>query len=121
MSSPSAGRIPTLYQAGGTRSTGAETMDEQYRQMLQETAAGALVMRDVLARLLAYEALRHPDQRKFFEDFSVTTANRIKIAGEGATTDATIMSFQETLQLAIDDLLSSARGIATVLQGPEHP
>lgn len=90
-------------------------MNEVDRQMLQETAAGALVIRDVVARLLAYEAKRHPDRRKFFEDFSVATANRIRIAGEGATTDATTMSFQETLQSAIDDILSSARAIAAVL------
>jgi len=83
--------------------------DEQSRT----TSARLLAMRDVIIRLLAYEARRHPDPRRLFDEFSTATTDKLQEATGSEPTDETIILFQEMVQKEVDRIVGAARRIAT--------
>jgi hypothetical protein len=86
---------------------------DEEEQAKRETMALAAAMRGVLVRLLVYEARRHPDQRKFFEELSAGATADILRATDGETMDPTTLAFQEMVQRETDEMLGQARGKAT--------
>jgi hypothetical protein len=89
-------------------------------EQMREIMANVMVMLDVAARLLAYEARRHPDQRRFFEEFSAGTDARLRatLPKEVHAMDPTTIAFQEMTQRTMDNLLGRARRIA--MANPEE-
>jgi hypothetical protein len=74
--------------------------------------ARILAMRDVIIRLLAYEARRHPDQRRLFDEFSSATADKLQEATGTEPIDETVILFQEMVQKEVDRIVGAARRIA---------
>jgi len=73
-----------------------------------------LAMRDVLARLLAYEAERLADPAPMFEEISHAAAAKLRAgaAREPDANDPAIVAFQEMLQREVDELIGMARRLA---------
>lgn len=88
-------------------------MDEEDRVV----TARILAMRDVIIRLLAYEARRHPDQRRLFEEFSTATADKIQEVTESESPNEEIMLFQELVQRETDKIVGAALRIAMEIPG----
>ncbi len=80
--------------------------------MLQELGVRVLAMRDLLTRLLAYEAKRHPDQNLWFEEISNTTAAKSReVTKSDSLDDKTSITFQENIQSEMDNMIGAARRI----------
>lgn len=92
--------------------------DEQARR---EIMASIMVIQDVVARLLAYEAKRHPDQRQFFEEFSAGTDARLRATTAEIASNPTAIAFQEMVQRTMDNLCGRARRIAMANPAEKGP
>ena len=84
-------------------------VDEEARQQIANTTARVLAIRDVVARLLAYEAMRQDNLRGFWENFSDSTGARIHHVTGGRPVDGPTMQLQETIQREVDWMVAAAR------------
>jgi hypothetical protein len=82
--------------------------DEHWRRL----TVRILAIRDVVGRLVAYEASRHADPRLFFEEVSQATTERILMATGAEPDDANVLEFQEMLQREVDSIVGMAQRIA---------
>ena len=80
-------------------------------------SARILAIRDVIIRLLAYEARRHPDQRRLFDEFSTATEEKLQEATGSEPIDETVILFQEMVQKEVDRIVGAARRIAVATPG----
>jgi hypothetical protein len=80
---------------------------------MTELTARVLAIRDVVARLLAYESARWEEPALLFNDISDTTAKRIyDLMGKRNLTPATI-ALQEFIQKEVDFVVTMAQKMAT--------
>jgi hypothetical protein len=79
--------------------------DEQFATFM----ARVLAMRDVVARLLAYEAERAPDKTEFLREISDATDERIHRVTKAQSVDQETLALQEKIRREIDWLVAAAR------------
>jgi hypothetical protein len=82
-------------------------MEDDVREQLALLTARVLGMRDVVARLLAYEADRSPEPIQLLQHFAEATAERTQDVIAGATEGA--MLAQETIQKEVDWIVAAAQ------------
>jgi hypothetical protein len=83
--------------------------DKEVREKYALLTARVLAIRDVVARLLAYEAKRWPDPLKLLEDFSEATDSRIHAVTGDRNLSAGAMALQETIRKETDWIVALAR------------
>jgi hypothetical protein len=83
------------------------------RQQFDIVTARILAVRDVVARLLAYEAARWPDPFRILEDFSSATDMHIHQFAEPGQVDDSELRFQEEIRMQVDWIVSAARIMQT--------
>jgi len=84
-------------------------MDEETREAITSLTARHLVVREMVARLLAYEALRHDDQEGLLRSFSEGIEHSIFRAQEGTTPGPKTMKAQEDARIESDWMVAAAR------------
>lgn len=84
-------------------------VDKALRQHLDLVCARILAVRNVVARLLAYEAARWPDPNTVFEGFSTTTDAHIHQLTKPGQVDDSELRFQEEIRMQVDWIIANAR------------
>lgn len=77
--------------------------------------AEILAIRDVVARLVAFEAMRWPEPSKIFENFSSATDLHLIQTQHGQAPGRGAMTAQEEIRRTVDWIVSSARTMAKEL------
>jgi hypothetical protein len=80
--------------------------DKQAPEVIATLTLRVLAMRDVLARLLAYEALRHERSEDLLRDFSEATETRIAHVSSARKPS---MMAEEGIRKEIDWIVAAAR------------
>jgi hypothetical protein len=83
--------------------------DEELAKSLHLLLARTLATRDVVARLVAYEAARWPDPTKMYEDFSDATAQHLHEVTAGRPLSPGSIALQEAIQKEVDWIVAVAR------------
>jgi hypothetical protein len=86
--------------------------DEEARKKIAELAYRVLAQRDVVARLLAYETARWPNQTQLLEDFSSAPLKRLRTLDKGREPSASAIWGEEIMQREIDWIVAAARMMA---------
>jgi hypothetical protein len=86
-----------------------EMPDEEAREKVIDLTARVLAIREVVARLVAYESLRWPDPTKILENFSDATAEHIYNISRDRPTNVGMIAFQEKVQKEVDWIVAAAR------------
>lgn len=80
-----------------------------------------LAIRDVVGRLVAYEARRQSDPRLFYEEISQATGKQLEIATGAEPDDPTVVEFQEALQREVDSIVAMAQRVAAEERAKKVP
>lgn len=86
-------------------------MDKETREAFEILTVRLLAVRDVVARLLAYEAMRHHDPRGLLQHFSDATDHRIDRSGDGLKIGPETMKVQEAARKELDWMVAAARAM----------
>jgi len=84
-------------------------MDEETREAIALLNARQLVVREAVARLLAYEALRHDDPNGILRDFSEAADRSIDRAATALPIGPKTIKAQEAARTESDWLIAAAR------------
>ena len=83
--------------------------DKDARETIALLMARVLAIRDVVARLVAYEAKRWPDPAKLLQDFSEATEIRIHHVTGGRDISPQTLALQEAIRREVDWIVGAAR------------
>jgi hypothetical protein len=84
-------------------------LDEKTREQFILLTLQTLAVRDVVARLLAYEAARREDPMALLRDFSEATDERIHHEAQGLDLGPKTIEAQEILRKEVDWMVNAAR------------
>jgi hypothetical protein len=92
-------------------------MDEETREAIVLLSARQLVVREAVARLLAYEALRHDDPNELLQHVSQAADHSIDRNAVGLPIGPATMKAQEVARAESDWLVSAARKLIEGAEG----